>query len=299
MARPSSSSPAAIPACASPAARASSTPTSPPTAARGPPPPPRGITGGYQGRLRINLDARTQTSYGTLRAFLRLDAGSRTGFATMHAGALNRIGGAFPALGVDQFGRAQQQFNVDKAFIQFAGLTAGRASSFFDFYAHDFEFIVASIGSDTPSTNLAAYTATLGQGLSASLSVEDPMFRRTPVYSSQNAAPPAIPNPGAVFAPGNPVAPIFVGYDAAGRPTGLGFVDTVQRSRVPDLVGVLRSDQSWGSAQLSGAVHEVNHGLAQQRLVRRHEPGRARLAGQQPRPARGGLRLRLGRAEAA
>ena len=26
---------------------------------------------GYQGRLRINLDARTQTSYGTLRAFLR------------------------------------------------------------------------------------------------------------------------------------------------------------------------------------------------------------------------------------
>ena len=216
---------------------------------------------GYQGRLRINLDARTQTSYGTLRAFLRLDAGSRTGFATMHAGALNRIGGAFPALGVDQFGRAQQQFNVDKAFIQFAGITAGRASSFFDFYAHDFEFIVSTIGSDNPSTNLAAYTATLGKGLSASLSVEDPMFRRTPVYASQNAPASAFPNPGAILSPGNPVAPIFVGYDAAGRPTGVGFVDTVQRSRMPDLVGVLRSDQSWGSAQLSGAVHEVNHGL--------------------------------------
>ncbi|TXN44846.1 porin [Methylobacterium sp. WL7] len=217
---------------------------------------------GYQGRLRINLDARTQTAYGTLRSFLRLDAGSRTGFPTMHAGALLRIGGAYPALGIDTFGRAQQQFNVDKAFVQFAGLTAGRAASFFDFYAHDFEFIVATTGSDNPSTNLAAYTATVGKGLSATLSVEDPVFRRTPVYSSQNAALRSNLGPGAlVFSPGSPVAPIFAGFDAAGNPTGVGFVDTIQRSRIPDIVGVLRSDQSWGSAQLSGALHEVNHGL--------------------------------------
>ena len=27
--------------------------------------------------MRINLDARTQTAYGTLRAFVRLDAGAR------------------------------------------------------------------------------------------------------------------------------------------------------------------------------------------------------------------------------
>ncbi|MEG9526211.1 MAG: porin, partial [Hyphomicrobiales bacterium] len=38
-----------------------------------------GDTSGYQGRMRINLDARTQTAYGTLRAFVRLDAGARTG----------------------------------------------------------------------------------------------------------------------------------------------------------------------------------------------------------------------------
>ena len=217
---------------------------------------------GYQGRLRLNLDARTQTAYGTLRGFLRLDAGSRTGFATMHAGALNRIGGTFPALGIDQFGRAQQQLNVDKAFIQFAGITAGRAASFFDFYAHDFEFILATMGSDNASTNLAAYTATLGKGLSATLSVEDPAFRHTPVYSSQNAGPASSLDPsGARISPGNPVTPVFVGFDAAGRPTGLGFVDTVQSNRMPDIVGVVRYDQSWGSAQLSGAVHEVNHGL--------------------------------------
>ncbi len=179
----------------------------------------------------------------------------------MHAGALNRIGGAFPATGLDQIGRVQQQFTVDKAFVQFAGVTAGRASSFFDFYAHDFEFIVATMGSDIPSTNLAAYTATMGKGLSATLSVEDPSFRHTPVYSAQNAVPRSVVDSGAqVFGPANPVTPIFVGFDAAGRPTGLGFVDTVQRNRMPDVIGVLRYDQSWGSAQVSGALHEVNHG---------------------------------------
>jgi hypothetical protein len=217
---------------------------------------------GYQSRARLNLDARSQTDFGALRSFVRLDVGSRTGFATMHAGALNRIGGAFPATGVDGFGRVQQQVTLDKAFIQFAGITAGRASSFFDFYAHDFEFIVSTLGSDIPSTNLAAYTATLGQGLSATLSMEDPSFRHTPIYSAQNAVPRTVVDSGAqVFGPANPVTPVFVGFTPDGRPSGLGFTDTIQRNRMPDIVGVLRSDQPWGSAQLSGALHEVNHGL--------------------------------------
>ncbi|SFL18408.1 Porin subfamily protein [Methylobacterium pseudosasicola] len=38
-----------------------------------------GDDSGYRGLLRFNLDARTQTAYGTLRAFVRLDAGSRAG----------------------------------------------------------------------------------------------------------------------------------------------------------------------------------------------------------------------------
>ena len=74
--------------------------------------------------------------------------------------------------------------NLDKAFIQFAGFTAGRAASFFDFYAHDLEFVASSLGSDISSTNLLAYTATFGQGFSATLSVEDPLLRKTPIYGS-------------------------------------------------------------------------------------------------------------------
>ncbi|MEL6060735.1 MULTISPECIES: porin [unclassified Methylobacterium] len=207
-----------------------------------------GDTSGYQGRLRINLDARTQTAYGTLRAFVRLDAGARTGYSGIGtSGTQARIGQAYNATGVDENGRAQQFVNVDKAFIQFAGLTAGRASSFFDFYAHDFEFSGATAGSDVASTNLFAYTATFGNGLSATLSVEDPVYRRTPIFTPTGPS-------------GTIASPVVVGYNSKGVPTVVGAIDSVQRERLPDFVGALRLDQAWGSAQLSAATHELNVG---------------------------------------
>ena len=220
-----------------------------------------GDTSGYQGRMRINLDARTQTAYGTLRAFVRLDAGARTGYSGVGtSGTQQRIGQAYPGLGIDSFGRDQQFSNVDKAFIQFAGLTAGRASSFFDFYAHDFEFAGATAGSDIASTNLLAYTATFGNGLSATISAEDPVFRRSPIFSASNNPTGATVNANiATFAQGNSPAEVFIGYTGA-NPTRYSFVDVIQRSRMPDVVGALRLDQAWGSAQLSGAVHELNVG---------------------------------------
>jgi len=222
-----------------------------------------GDTSGYQGRMRINLDARTQTAYGTLRAFVRLDAGARTGYSGVgQSGTQQRIGQAYPGLGNDSFGRDSQYVNVDKAFIQFAGLTAGRASSFFDFYAHDFEFAGASAGSDVASTNLLAYTAAFGNGLSATLSVEDPIYRRTPIFSPYSVG--VATNGGiggvAVLAVTNQPTPVFITYNTRGLPTGYGYVDTIQRTRLPDFVGALRLDQAWGSAQLTAATHELNVG---------------------------------------
>src|SRR6195952_858767 len=219
-----------------------------------------GDTSGYQGRMRINLDARTQTAYSTLRAFVRLDAGARTGYSGVGtSGTQQRIGQAYPGIGTDSFGRDQQYMNVDKAFIQFAGLTAGRASSFFDFYAHDFEFAGATLGSEVFSTNLLAYTATVGNGLSATISIEDPVFRRSPIFSPLNVA--ATLNSGSVqnFGVTNQTTPVFVGY-TNGVPTRYGQIDSIERERMPDFVGVRRLDQAWGSAQLSAATHELNVG---------------------------------------
>src|SRR6185503_1995953 len=57
------------------------------------------------------------------------------------------------------------------------------------------------------------------------------------------------------------VTPVGVTFDpVTGFPTVARFLDVAQRNGVPDFVGALRLDQPWGSAQLSGAVHELQIG---------------------------------------
>lgn len=207
---------------------------------------------GYRGLARINLDARTQTGYGTLRAFARLEFASRTGATQgIRSGTQERVGNAFSATGQDLNGHAQQFVNTDKAFIQFAGFTAGRASSFFDFYAHDFEIQASTAGSDLQSTNLLAYTSKLGDsGFSATLSLEDPTFRRNTIFSQEFVAA------GAGLGNNAPQR-VLISTNAAGASI-FQQVDVTQRNRLPDFVGVLRYDAAWGSAQLSAAVKELN-----------------------------------------
>ena len=138
---------------------------------------------GSRGLGRLNLDARTQTSYGTLRAFVRFEIAKRTGNSVVRSGTTERGGAAFAGTGIDEFGRAQTNVAADKAFIQFAGLTAGRATSFYDFYAHDLEFNAFSNSSDISSTNLLAYTFTFGNGFTATIAAEDPTERRADFYN--------------------------------------------------------------------------------------------------------------------
>lgn len=233
-----------------------------------------GDVSAFSGQGWVNFDARTQTAYGTLRTFIRYIATYQSG-GYLTSGTAQRFAYAFPGLGQDTFGRAQTNFNLNKAFIQFAGFTAGRASSFFDFYAHDLEMIAATANSDVSQTNLFAYTATLGGGFSATLAIEDPSSRRQPVFSNGNffvtgagvfantaallgagAGPGNLGNLGTFFTSNVPIA-----FDpVTGLPTAFQLLDVTQRERVPDLVGALRVDQAWGSAQLSGALHEIRVG---------------------------------------
>src|SRR4051794_5449625 len=229
---------------------------------------------GFRGLGRLNLDARTETAYGTLRAFVRFEIASRTGLGNLRSGTSERYGLSFFGTGVDTFGRSQTNVNIDKAFIQFAGVTAGRASSFFDFYSHDLELVGATSGSEVSATNLIAYTASLGGGLSATISMEDPIFRRNPVFNTggvfglSTGLVGTIPangfngNGANVFI-GNPqaVSPVGVAFDpVTGLPTVARLLDVVQRNGVPDFVAAVRYDQPWGSAQVSGAVHEIQVG---------------------------------------
>jgi hypothetical protein len=98
---------------------------------------------------KVILDARQNTAYGTLRATMSV--------GPMNINHVNTVG-------------------MDYAYIQFAGFTWGYTNSFFSMggaYS-----VVASPALDWAWTNVFAYTAQLGNGLTASLSVEDPEGRR-------------------------------------------------------------------------------------------------------------------------
>lgn len=174
---------------------------------------------GTRSRGRLNVDARTATAYGTLRTFFRYELTVSSGF---YAGTIGGNQGII-APGQARNGAAGPgtASNLDLAFIQFGPITAGRAQSFFDFYANDFGF--STIRTADSRLNLLAYTATFGSGFSATISLED---RNTGTGQRENGA--------------------------FGRFNGAGL--TLGGQDFPDIVASLRVDQGWGSAQLSGAL---------------------------------------------
>ena len=192
-----------------------------------------GNTTGFRAQGHIQFDARTATEYGTLRTFVRLLLINRTGYAL--SGSQERYGTAIGGTGADFAGRAQT--NVDfLAFVQFAGFTAGRTTSFYDYYNLDFNWIGTpgnGINVIAGGTNLFAYTATFGQGFSATLSVEDSIERRQLVLNGRN---------GLVAAGNIPLTTRGSFYGGA---------------QTPDIIGNVRWEQGWGSAQVSAALHEV------------------------------------------
>lgn len=175
---------------------------------------------GTRARGRLNVDARTATAYGTLRTFFRYELTNSSNF---YSGTLQNGNQGFIAPGQARVSSTATASLLDLAFIQFGPITAGRAQSFFDFYANDFTF--STLRTADNRLNLLAYTATFGSGFSATVSLED---RTT---GTQNRE-------GLVVSPGG--------------------VSTILGQDFPDVVASLRVDQGWGSAQLSGAISQRN-----------------------------------------
>ncbi|MXQ09960.1 porin [Microvirga makkahensis] len=160
---------------------------------------------GFRARGRIQLDARTATAYGLLRTFIRLEMFRDTG-------AFSSVSGT-----VDNYS------DLDQAFVQFGGLTAGRALTFFDNGDIDTQVFGTLRWSDQPNVNLLAYTFSFGNGFSATLSLEEGRY---------------------------------AGNDFDLDPaTGLTFLEAGRR--MPDVVGNLTYSGTWGSATVSGALHQL------------------------------------------
>ncbi len=185
---------------------------------------------------RVELDARTQSPWGTLRSFIRVDAfyGSN-GSAAL--GSLGQQANTFNTTAGTSASRVTTVLN--KAFLQFAGLTAGQAQSMFDFYADAYNYL--GLRGSNATVALFAYTATFGDGFSGTLSFEDQPDRRAPIGSTIASAT---------------AAPITIGGVSA-----TSFQAQPAGSRVPEIVGNIRVDQPWGAAQLSAAAHQVDASL--------------------------------------
>jgi hypothetical protein len=175
-------------------------------------------------------DRTTNNSTFRARGYITADARNQTEYGTVRG---------YIAVGVNTndvgLNTAANQFSANRAFIQWAGFTFGLAQSFFDFYSAPATSYWGSFpASDTGDGGwmVAGYTAQFGNGFSGTLAAE--MRRMTQIININAGASPFAPGP---FAGG---AGQYGGFQA------------------PDIVANLRIDQAWGSAQIMGALHQVN-----------------------------------------
>jgi len=184
-------------------------------------------------RLALTVDTRTATEYGVVRTFGQgdfqfqnfgssnpsLSVGSQAG---LNAALLSTAGGGYVA--------------VEYLFIQFAGFTFGKSSSAYSTPWNGFPGNINSslLGGNNTDTgvNNIQYTAEFGNGVSASIGLDDPtVWDRTAVY--------------------NLGIPSAIGANGTGSNAYAG-------THSPDIVGRIRVDQAWGLFQVSAAAHEVS-----------------------------------------
>ncbi len=158
----------------------------------------------------MSWDVREQTEYGTLRAYI--------------AGGWQLT----PANGQGEYA-GPGTYYAPRAFIQFAGFTLGKATSFYDFYVTPaYSNTTNVLGSDTGGSGkiVWGYTAQFGGGLSASLALEDPSYTQA------------------------------TGIQVSGASSAANYIKGPQ---IPDLVANIHLDASWGMAQIMAAAHQVDY----------------------------------------
>jgi hypothetical protein len=185
-------------------------------------------------RLALTVDTRTATEYGVVRTFGQLDWNTNTDNGAAGGG----------------------EISVEFGFIQFAGFTFGRSASAYATPWHGYpgnnsSFLVG--GHDTVTgTNNIQYSAQFGNGVSATIGLDDPLFfNRTSLLNLGNSAVVNTVTPTAIAS-----TPLQQLVPAGLSTVGVG-TDAYGGSYMPDVVGNIRIDQAWGLFQLSGAVHEV------------------------------------------
>ncbi|RTE91603.1 porin [Bradyrhizobium sp. LVM 105] len=188
------------------------------------------LTNYYYSRARLdfNIDTRTATEYGVVRTYAD----------TVFSYDTANVTGSNPAA----FSTGNPSLGLYHAFVQFAGFTFGRTVSIFDApwqsYPAGGPDTIPGGSNHVTGINQAAYTADFGQGITASIAIEEPTTQSNGQGNLWN-------------------------INAANAAT---FVQGVYGNngwggtRSPDIVGAVRVDQAWGLAQFSVAAHELHAG---------------------------------------
>jgi Porin subfamily len=204
-------------------------------------------------RMALTVDTRTATEYGVVRTFGQADFQ----FSTLGASTFNptSINQTLPVAGPQLLDTPGGGYvAVEMVFIQFAGFTFGKSASAYATPWHGYPGNNSSFllgGHDTVTgVNNIQYTAQFGNGVSATIGLDDPtVFNRTSVAYLSTI-------PAVAFAVG---ATSIVGNTASSTLTATGGTQNAYAGvHAPDVVGNIRVDQAWGLFQISGAVHEVN-----------------------------------------
>ncbi len=159
---------------------------------------------GYTTRLNFAADVVSNTAYGPLAGHLEMQFENGNGFDNTGTGAY-----------------------INLAYVTWAGITAGKAPSFFSFtgggagWANFFS--PDQQGFNQP--DVLAYTASFGGGFSASLALQSPGTNGNSGGGTR--------------------------YDDTGLLSFGGL-------QAPDVVANIKVAQGWGSAQLAGVAHQVN-----------------------------------------
>ncbi len=188
----------------------------------------------WRSRQDLTVDTRTATEYGVVRTFFDATfTWTSDSFAGQGNGATvySPIGAVSAPNNANAGGVAGGTLGVYYAYIQFAGFTMGKAVSQFsapwaNYPGNNFDGLVGGGGTVT-GVNQFSYTAQFGNGVSGTLSAQDP---------------------SAYYQAGlnNTLAGGAFGTSDYGGTT------------FPDVVAMLRVDQAWGLFQASGALHN-NH----------------------------------------
>src|SRR6266478_4170865 len=184
-------------------------------------------------RMALTIDTRTATEYGVVRTFGQADFQFSTlGGSTTNPNSVNQTA---PVGGVQLLDTPGGGYvAVEYLFIQFAGFTFGKSSSAYSTPWNGFPGNINSslLGGNNTDTgvNNIQYTAQFGNGVSATIGLDDPtVWDRTIVA--------------------NLSLPLSATEGAANAYAG---------THAPDVVGNIRIDQAWGLFQISAAAHEVS-----------------------------------------